>query len=75
MERSWLIACADTSPCIALTSVDLQRVLFEQFDEVLLPDSVFLELALGIERDHAWMICQSPKVRVVSSSAGRSPWL
>jgi uncharacterized protein len=65
VEEPRPIVCVDTSPCIALVRVALLGIFSELFSEVLIPESVFIELIEGASRDDAWLIHEVPTVKIV----------
>ncbi len=71
MEKPHRLACADASPCIALSRLGLLGVLAQIFDEVLVTQAVLIELMDGVSLDDAWLVFREPCVRVVSSAALR----
>lgn len=68
-----MIVVSDTTPLITLIKASLLDVLYNLFDEILIPDAVYAELSASNEyQDEEEIIKSSPFIKVVSVENNQS---
>ena len=68
-----MIVVSDATPLITLIKASLLDVLYDLFDEILIPDAVYAELSASNEyQDEEEIIKSSPFIKVVSVENNQS---